>query len=311
MRARPTGTSPRPSFPPSGTWPKRRPSPSCRAARGKGRSGAIGRHRRDGRSERLQKELAIIRDKGFADYFLVVEEIARQSPRTCGRGSAAASLVAYCLGITHVDPIRHNLFFERFLNEGRVDPPDIDIDFPWDERDAVLDFAFARYGAGRAAMVANQVGFKGRSALREVAKVYGMPDGEIKAVTERISGYWKAEQTAGPWRSSAVPGGEAERRLAGHHAHRPAALRSAAPPLAALRRAGGGSRRDPPLRAGGGLGQGAAGDPVGEGPGRGGRPGQDRHPRQPLSGRHPRRPGGGPAQHRGRDRLRHLATAGG
>ena len=162
------------------------------------REGALQRYGRiDGRvEERLQKELAIIGAKGFAHYFLVVEEIAKQSPRTCGRGSAAASLVAYCLGITHVDPIRHNLFFERFLNEGRLDPPDIDIDFPWDERDAVLDFAFARYGARRAAMVANQVGFKGRGALREVAKVFGMPDGEIKALTERISGYWKADQTA-------------------------------------------------------------------------------------------------------------------
>ncbi|TGU74146.1 DNA polymerase III subunit alpha [Geomonas terrae] len=145
---------------------------------------------------RLDKELSIIRDKGFAHYFLVVEEITGQSQRTCGRGSAAASLVAYCLGITHVDPIRHNLFFERFLNEGRSDPPDIDVDFPWDERDAILDFAFARYGARRAAMVANQVGFKGRSALREVAKVYGLPDCEIKEMTERVSGFWRPEQTA-------------------------------------------------------------------------------------------------------------------
>ncbi len=69
---------------------------------------------------RLAKELSIIGAKGFSHYFLVVEEIAKQSERTCGRGSAAASLVAYCLGITHVDPIRHNLFFERFLNEGRT-----------------------------------------------------------------------------------------------------------------------------------------------------------------------------------------------
>jgi error-prone DNA polymerase len=162
------------------------------------RAGALQRYGRiDKRVEaRLQKELALIRDKGFAHYFLVVEELAKRSPRTCGRGSAAASLVAYCLGITHVDPIRHNLFFERFLNPGRIDPPDIDIDFPWDERDAVLDFAFARYGAQRAAMVANQVGFKGRAALRETAKVFGIPSGEIKAVTERISGYWKADQTA-------------------------------------------------------------------------------------------------------------------
>ena len=145
---------------------------------------------------RLVKELAIIRDKGFSHYFLVVEEISKQSQRTCGRGSAAASLVAYCLGITHVDPIKHKLFFERFLNEGRTDPPDIDIDFPWDERDAILDFAFARYGAKRAAMVANHVGFKGKSALREVAKVYGLPEFEIKEMTERISGFWKAEQAA-------------------------------------------------------------------------------------------------------------------
>jgi len=163
----------------------------------------------DGRvEERLRKELAIIRAKGFADYFLVVEEIAARSPRTCGRGSAAASLVAYCLGITHVDPIRHNLFFERFLHEGRSDPPDIDIDFPWDERDAVLDFAFARYGAQRAAMVANQIGFKGRSALREVAKVYGLPDAEIKRLTERVSGYWKADQTAGAVTSHPLFAGE-------------------------------------------------------------------------------------------------------
>ncbi len=158
---------------------------------------------------RLRKELDLIRRKGFAHYFLVVEEIARQSERTCGRGSAAASLVAYCLGITHVDPVRHNLFFERFLNEGRTDPPDIDIDFPWDERDGVLDFAFARYGARRAAMVCNQVGFKGRAAVREVAKVYGIPAGEIKAVTERISGFWKADQTAGAVASHPLFQGEA------------------------------------------------------------------------------------------------------
>ncbi|MGZ8394741.1 MAG: PHP domain-containing protein, partial [Nitrospira sp.] len=90
--------------------------------------------------ERIDKELTLIRDKGYAEYFLVVDEIVRQAPRTCGRGSAAASIVSYCLGITHVDPIRHNLLFERFLNPGRHDPPDIDVDFPWDERPAILDW---------------------------------------------------------------------------------------------------------------------------------------------------------------------------
>ena len=108
-------------------------------------------------SARIEHELAVIRDKGYADYFLVVEEIVGHAPRTCGRGSAAASIVSYCLGITHVDPIRHHLLFERFLNPGRHDPPDIDIDFPWDERDAILDWVFTQYGERSAAMVANRI----------------------------------------------------------------------------------------------------------------------------------------------------------
>lgn len=129
--------------------------------------------------ERMEKELTVICDKGYADYFLVVDEIVRQAPRTCGRGSAAASIVSYCLGITHVDPIRHNLMFERFLNPGRHDPPDIDIDFPWDERPKILDWVFAHYGHQHAAMVANQNTLASRAALREIAKVYGLPAGEI------------------------------------------------------------------------------------------------------------------------------------
>ena len=140
--------------------------------------------------KRLEHELKIIREKGFAPYFLIVRDIVRQSARTCGRGSAAASLVSYCLGITHVEPITHNLFFERFLNEGRADPPDIDIDFPWDERDGVFDYVFRKYGASRAAMISNHVGFRTRAATREVAKVYGLPEQEIKAVTQRMGVYW-------------------------------------------------------------------------------------------------------------------------
>jgi error-prone DNA polymerase len=129
--------------------------------------------------QRIETELAVIRDKGYADYFLVVDEIVRQAPRTCGRGSAAASIVSYCLGITHVDPIRHHLMFERFLNPGRHDSPDIDIDFPWDERPKILEWVFARYGATQAAMVANQNTLASRAAMREVAKVYGLPAAEI------------------------------------------------------------------------------------------------------------------------------------
>lgn len=145
--------------------------------------------------QRFDRELVLIRDKKFAHYFLVVEELAKRSERTCGRGSAAASLVAYCLGITHVDPMKYNLFFERFLNEGRLDPPDIDVDFPWDERDEILDFAFARYGSRRTAMVANQVSFRARGAVREVAKVFGIPAADIKAFTRRLSGFGRSAKT--------------------------------------------------------------------------------------------------------------------
>jgi DNA polymerase III alpha subunit len=121
---------------------------------------------------RLQRELGIIRAKGFSSYFLVVRDIVATCPRTCGRGSAASSIVSYLLGITHVDPLAHDLFFERFLNEGRMDPPDIDVDFPWDERPAVLQQVFRDY-AGRSAMVADHCRFSGRSKVREAALALG------------------------------------------------------------------------------------------------------------------------------------------
>ena len=135
---------------------------------------------------RIETELAVIHAKKFAHYFLVVEDIVRQAPRTCGRGSAAASIVSYCLGITHVDPIRHHLFFERFLNAGRHDPPDIDIDFPWDERDRILDYIFAQYGATRVAMIANHNTLSLRAVIREVAKVYGLSPSELNRVIPQL-----------------------------------------------------------------------------------------------------------------------------
>ncbi|HEU5180264.1 MAG TPA: DNA polymerase III subunit alpha [Candidatus Polarisedimenticolia bacterium] len=138
---------------------------------------------------RLEYELKIIREKRFADYFLVVEDIVRQSPRTCGRGSAAASLVSYALGITHVDPLEHDLYFDRFLNPGRKDPPDIDVDFCWDERDDILKYVFDTYGEDQAAMIANHVTLRLRAAVREVAKVWGLPAAEIGVVTSRLTRY--------------------------------------------------------------------------------------------------------------------------
>ena len=140
---------------------------------------------------RVDHEMRIIYEKNFAHYFLVVADIARRAKRSCGRGSAAASIVSYALEITHVDPIAHKLFFERFLNPGRMDPPDIDMDFAWDERDAVIDDIFARYGHGHVAMVANHNGFGARSGIREVAKVFGLTDREIGRVTEKIGYGWR------------------------------------------------------------------------------------------------------------------------
>jgi error-prone DNA polymerase len=141
--------------------------------------------------ERLEHELRIIEQMGFSSYFLVVQDIVNRSPRICGRGSGAASLVAYCMRITNVCPIKHNLYFERFLNPGRQDPPDIDVDFAWDERDAVLDSVLKQY-PGHAAMVCTHVAFRPRMAIRETAKVYGLTDREIGQVSKRLPWFWKA-----------------------------------------------------------------------------------------------------------------------
>ncbi len=139
--------------------------------------------------ERLERELGIIQAKGFADYFLVVHDIVQHAPTHCGRGSVANSMVSYCLGITHVEPLGTGLLFERFLNPERTDPPDIDLDFPWDERDRVLGYVFSHYPHPQSAMVANHNTFRLRGALREVAKVHGRPAGEIREVTRRIPWY--------------------------------------------------------------------------------------------------------------------------
>jgi error-prone DNA polymerase len=131
---------------------------------------------------RVDYELGIIEKKGFSSYFLTVRDIANRASRTCGRGSAAASIVSYCLGITDVDPLRHHLYFERFLNPGRKDPPDIDVDFAWDERDDLLASVIQHYGEAHAARVSNHVCFQRSAALRETARAYGLPEGEISAI---------------------------------------------------------------------------------------------------------------------------------
>ena len=135
---------------------------------------------------RIDYELAIICEKGFAPYFLVMHDIVEMSSRTCGRGSGAASIVSYALSITAVDPLAHHLYFERFLSPARTDPPDIDVDFAWDERDGVFAAVYATFGLDHCARVANHLFFRADSALRETAKAHGLSDGQISAVTRSL-----------------------------------------------------------------------------------------------------------------------------
>ncbi len=138
---------------------------------------------------RVEKELPLIDRLGFSEYFLVVWDIVQFARRrgvpVAGRGSGASSLVAYLLGITNVCPLTYGISFERFLNEGRVDFPDLDIDFCWRVRDEVIDYAFRRWGGGRTAMVSTHNTFQERSALRETAKAFGFSDGQISHMERR------------------------------------------------------------------------------------------------------------------------------
>ncbi len=136
---------------------------------------------------RLEMELGAIDRLGYTSYFLAVYDIVRESRRRripcLGRGSAANSLVSWLLGLTPVDPIRYDMYFERFLNPARKSPPDIDIDFNWRRRDEIVQYVYDRWGPERVAMISTHVTFRARSALREVAKVYGLGDREISTIS--------------------------------------------------------------------------------------------------------------------------------
>lgn len=140
----------------------------------------------------IEKELTIIAHLGFAGYFLVVWDICNfcreQGILSQGRGSAANSVVCYSLGITAVDPIGQKLLFERFLSEGRVGWPDIDIDLPSrDQRERVIQEVFRRY-PGRSAMTANVICYRGRNTMREMGKVLGFTDDVLDRFTSLFAG---------------------------------------------------------------------------------------------------------------------------
>jgi error-prone DNA polymerase len=141
----------------------------------------------------LEKELEIIEALDYPGYFLTMWEIVefcRANGILCqGRGSAANSAVCYCLGVTAVDPVRMGLLFERFISKERAEPPDIDLDIQHDRREEVIQHVFEKYGRDHAAMVANVVRYRSRSALREVGKALGLSETALDRAAKFLSSY--------------------------------------------------------------------------------------------------------------------------
>ncbi|MDY6846235.1 MAG: DNA polymerase III subunit alpha, partial [Chloroflexota bacterium] len=147
-------------------------------------------HLDDTITKRLNYELNVISEMGYEPIFLIVQDVINQARRlgipTSSRGSAASSLVAHCLNITSPDPIALNLYFERFLNPARKKPPDIDIDIASQRRDEVIQYVFDTYGDDHVAMVGTINRYRPKSALKDVAKVYGLSQETIRQLSKRL-----------------------------------------------------------------------------------------------------------------------------
>ena len=152
----------------------------------------------DGASQKVRelliKELGLIAKVGYAAYFLTVHDIvawARAPGREIlcqGRGSAANSVVCYCLGITSVDPAQQDVLFERFISEARSEPPDIDVDFEHERREEVMQYVYRRYGRHRAAICATVIHYRPRSAIRDVGKALGLTEDVTAALAGTVWG---------------------------------------------------------------------------------------------------------------------------
>ncbi|MEN9707640.1 MAG: Error-prone polymerase, partial [Pseudomonadota bacterium] len=145
----------------------------------------------------IEHELKLVAEMRYAAYFLTVHDIvrfARSRGILCqGRGSAANSTVCFCLGITEVDPAKHDLLFERFISPERKEPPDIDVDFEHERREEVMQYIYARYGRLRAGLTATVISYRTRSAIRDVAKAFGFSEDAITALSGTIWGWWSGE----------------------------------------------------------------------------------------------------------------------
>jgi len=148
----------------------------------------------------IVKELALIDELDYCGYFLTMWEIVRfcrEASILCqGRGSAANSAVCYCLGITAVDPVKMGLLFERFISRERAEPPDIDLDIEHDRREEVIQHVYEKYGRTHAAMVANVIRYRSRSAVRDVGKVLGIAETALDRLAKVMSHYGAVEAGA-------------------------------------------------------------------------------------------------------------------
>jgi error-prone DNA polymerase len=153
----------------------------------------------------LREELSLVATLGYAPYFLTVHDIvrfARSRGILCqGRGSAANSAICFCLGITEVDPTKHDLLFARFVSSERREPPDIDVDFEHERREEVMQYVYERYGRARAGLAASVITYRMRSALRETGKAFGLSQDMVGALSGLVWG----------WSTSAVPESELRR----------------------------------------------------------------------------------------------------
>jgi error-prone DNA polymerase len=148
----------------------------------------------------IRHELKLVAQMRYAAYFLTVHDIvrfARGRGILCqGRGSAANSTICFCLGITEVDPTKHDLLFERFISPERKEPPDIDVDFEHERREEVMQYIYNRYGRLRAGLTATVISYRARSAIRDVGKAFGFSEDSVTALSGTIWGWWSGEVDA-------------------------------------------------------------------------------------------------------------------
>ncbi len=135
--------------------------------------------------------MGVIRQMGFVDYFLIVSDFigyakSHDIPVGPGRGSAAGSMVAYCLDITDVDPMKYSLYFERFLNPERVSMPDIDVDFCYRRRGEVIDYVNQKYGADHVAQIVTFGTMAARGAIRDVGRALNIPYADVDAIAKQV-----------------------------------------------------------------------------------------------------------------------------